>query len=142
VNRETGLLDTNVVAALPTTDLAGLLPSYTFITTITLAELAAGPFATDDPVERDRRLAVFEGVASTYPSALPFDLSAALAYTDIYVAVRKIGRKPRGRQADLGIAAIALSRRLPLFTANPDDFRGLDGLLDVVPVPARPHLRR
>jgi hypothetical protein len=67
VNRETGLLDTNVVAALPTTDLAGSLPSYTFITTITLAELAAGPLATDDPVEQDRRLAVFQGVASTYP---------------------------------------------------------------------------
>lgn len=44
------------------------------------------------------------------------------------------GRKPRRRIADLMIAAVAIAEELPLFTTNPDDFKGLDDLLTVVPV--------
>ena len=33
------------------------------------------------------------------------------------------------------VAAVAISNELPLFTCNPGDFRGIDGLV-VVPVPA------
>lgn len=40
----------------------------------------------------------------------------------------------KGRIVDLFIAAVALANCLPLFTRNPDDFRGLDGLVVVVPV--------
>ena len=32
------------------------------------------------------------------------------------------------------IAAVALANGLPVFTCNPDDFSGIDGL-EVVPVP-------
>jgi predicted nucleic acid-binding protein len=41
------------------------------------------------------------------------------------------------------IAAIAIAEGLPLFTTNPKDFAGLDGLLTIVPVnrPAPPHER-
>jgi predicted nucleic acid-binding protein len=45
------------------------------------------------------------------------------------------GRKPRGRVADLMIASVAAANRIPLFTTNPDDFRGLERVLTVVPVP-------
>jgi predicted nucleic acid-binding protein len=48
-----------------------------------------------------------------------------------------VGRKPRRRVTDLMIASVAIAEELPLFTTNPDGFRGLDELLIVVPV-ARP----
>jgi len=47
-----------------------------------------------------------------------------------------VGRKARGRRTvDLFIAATALSNELPLYTCNPDDFAGLESLLDRVAVP-------
>jgi predicted nucleic acid-binding protein len=46
-----------------------------------------------------------------------------------------LGRKPRGRAADLMIASIAAANKLPVFTTNPADFRGLESVVTVVPVP-------
>jgi predicted nucleic acid-binding protein len=37
------------------------------------------------------------------------------------------------------IAATAASNSLPLYTANPDDFKGAEGLVEVVTVRARPN---
>jgi predicted nucleic acid-binding protein len=37
------------------------------------------------------------------------------------------------------IAATAASMELPLYTANPDDFKGCEGLLDLVAVNPRPN---
>lgn len=47
-------------------------------------------------------------------------------------AVLALGRKPRARVADLMIAASAATNRLPLYTTNTDDYRGLEGLVEVV----------
>ena len=48
-----------------------------------------------------------------------------------------MGRKARGRRAfDLLIAATALGAQLPLYTLDPDDFRELGDLLEVVAIPA------
>jgi len=49
-----GLLDTSVVLAIEQVP-AGSLPLEPAIAAVTLAELAAGPHATDDPEERARR---------------------------------------------------------------------------------------
>jgi predicted nucleic acid-binding protein len=65
---------------------------------------------------------------------IPFDAEAARIYGRVCAAVIGAGRKPRRRVADLMIASIASATGLPLFTTNPDDFRGLDDLLTVVPV--------
>jgi predicted nucleic acid-binding protein len=46
----------------------------------------------------------------------------------------KAGRGTRRRIADLLIASAAVANQLPLYTTNPDDFTGLDGLLAVVKV--------
>ena len=52
--RTRGLLDTSVVIDLDEID-PMRLPEETAIAAVTLAELAAGPHATDDPGERARR---------------------------------------------------------------------------------------
>jgi len=43
-------------------------------------------------------------------------------------SLRSAGRKVRARSCDAMIAAIALAHGLPLYTANADGFRGIDGL--------------
>ena len=129
-----GIIDTSVVIDLPRI-VADELPSEIAITAVTLAELAAGPLAAKDPVERARRQDRLQRVEATF-QALPFDVAAARAYGRIYGAVIAAGRRPGGRQVDLLIAATALAARLPLYTCNPDDFSHLDDL-DVVAVSPR-----
>jgi hypothetical protein len=41
--------------------------------------------------------------------------------------------------SDLMIAATAASNQLPLYTANPDDFKGLEGLVEVIGVKGPPN---
>lgn len=100
----------------------------------TIAELAAGPHATQDPDERGRRQDRLQRTEATF-DPLPFDADAARAYGRIFATVMASGRKARGARAvDLLIAATALASELPLYTRNGDDFRALDGLLEVVVV--------
>lgn len=101
---------------------------------ITLAELAAGPHATADPDERARRQDRLQRAEATF-DALPFDTEAARAYGRIYAAVAAAGRKARGARAvDLMIAATASATGLPLYTRNPEDFRALGELVEIVAV--------
>lgn len=122
-----GLLDTSVVIDLGGIDPAAL-PQRISISAITMAELAAGPHATDDLAERARRQDRLQRAESTF-DPLPFDADAARAYGRIYASVLAAGRKARGRRAvDLLIAATALANDLPVYTRNPDDFLHLDGV--------------
>lgn len=58
------------------------------------------------------------------------------AYGRIFAAVVERGRKARGRPSlDLLIAATAATAGLLLYTRNPDDFTGLEGIVEVVMVP-------
>jgi predicted nucleic acid-binding protein len=103
-----------------------------------LGELSFGPHATDDPVKRAGRVAVLQHVEATF-DPLPYDTGAARLFGQICAAVRAAGREPRGRASDLMIAATAASNELPLYTANPDDFKGAEALLRVVGLRARPN---
>ena len=128
-----GVLDTSVVIDIHRLDRSSL-PREMAIAAITLAELAAGPHAVDDPEERAERQERLQWVESTVET-LPFDERAARSYGRIYAAVRAAGRKPRGaRAADLLIAAVAAANDLPLYTRNPADFAALGGVLTVVPL--------
>jgi hypothetical protein len=77
-------------------------------------------------------------VESTF-EPLPYDHHAARFYGQICAAVRASGRQPRRRAADLMIAATAASNALPVYTANPDDFAGSEGFVELVPVAGRPN---
>lgn len=129
-----GLLDTSVIIAFERVS-PEVLPEEPAISAITLADLTAGPLATDDEQERARRQDRLQRVEALL-DPLAFDAGAARAYGIVYAATRAAARKPGGARAvDLMIAAVALSNNLPLFTRNPDDFEHLRDIgLDVRPV--------
>jgi predicted nucleic acid-binding protein len=134
---DAAVVDTNIIAALRLYDLSQL-PDTMLITAITLGELSYGPHATDDPLKRAGRVAVLQHVEATF-DPLPYDQAAARLYGQICAAVRMAGREPRKRSSDLMIAATAGSNQLPLYTANPDDFRGADDFIEVVGVRGKPN---
>ncbi|MBA2949082.1 type II toxin-antitoxin system VapC family toxin [Streptomyces himalayensis] len=140
-DHEQGLLDTDIMILRKWLD-PEELPAEMAITAITLAELSAGPHEVrrnedqddyDEHTERARRMDVLQRAENEF-DPIPFDAEAARIYGRVCAAVISAGRKPRRRVADLMIAAIAITENLPLFTTNPDDYKGLDGLLTVVPV--------
>ncbi len=125
------LIDTSAVIDLEQIDPLDL-PAELAVSAVTLAELAAGPHATADPVERARRQDRLQRAEATF-DPVPLDASVARAYGRVYAAVAGAGRKTRGRRAlDLLIAATALAAGLPVYTRNPDDFRELGDLLEIV----------
>jgi predicted nucleic acid-binding protein len=125
-----GLLDTSVIIDLDRVDPAAL-PHAVTISSLTLAELAAGPHATSDLEERARRQDRLQRAEATF-AALPFEGRAARAFGLLYATVASRGRKARGRRAiDLLIAATAMAEEVPLYTRNPDDFSGLSRLIDI-----------
>jgi predicted nucleic acid-binding protein len=135
-----GLIDTSVVIDLESVA-PDTLPSELSIAAVTLAELAAGPHATDDPTERARRQERLQRAEATF-DAIPFDAAAARAYGRVYAEVAAAGRKARGKRAlDLLIAATALAVELTLYTRNPSDFDGLEALIDVASVQSAPSAR-
>jgi len=129
---ESGVLDTCAYIDLGVID-AAALPAFPEITSITLAELHQGVAMAKDPKVRAARTEVL-GAALVEFEPLPFDGEAAARYGSLVGSVVAAGRDPRPRRMDLMIAAIASSRGLPLYTRNVDDFKGLDGLVDVVEI--------
>lgn len=114
------------------------LPAEPALSSLSLAELVAGPHATADPDERARRQERLQMVESTF-EPLPFDDGPARAYGRVYAAQVAAGRKARGRRTvDLLIAAVALANDLPLYTCNPEDFSSLEQVIDVRTVELSP----
>jgi len=85
-----GLLDTSVVID---HDVIApeLLPDESAISAVTLAELAAGPHATDDKDERARRQDRLQWATATW-DPLPFDAEAARMFAACGLAHRFYGR--------------------------------------------------
>ncbi|MGI8937703.1 MAG: type II toxin-antitoxin system VapC family toxin [Iamia sp.] len=127
-----GLLDTSVVIVLEQLSPAQL-PGRLLISTLTLAELAVGPLVATTEEERAVRTARLRQVEADLDT-VPFDDQAARAFGVVAASMGRRGRKPTARSLDAAIAATALANGLALYTANPDDVLGIDGL-DVVTVP-------
>jgi predicted nucleic acid-binding protein len=120
-----GMLDTSAVIDLPALDPARL-PVEAAIPAIVLAELAQGVAMTKSAEQvmiRSQRFA-----------AIPFDREAARRYGTLVALTIAANRDPRPRRIDLMIAATAAAHGLPLYTRNPDDFRGLDSAVTVIAV--------
>jgi predicted nucleic acid-binding protein len=128
-----GILDTSTVILLSRLDDPSVLPEEPVISAITLAELTVGPLVAASDTERAARQAHLQQAESDF-DALPFDAAAARAFGRVAASLRQSGRKPAARSYDAMIAATALATALPVYTCNPEDFVGIDGL-DVVAVP-------
>lgn len=128
-----GVLDTSTVILLQRLSDVSALPEEPLIAAITLAELAVGPLVAEDERERAARQAHLQQAESDF-IPLPFDSSAARAFGGVAASLRRSGRKASARTYDAMIAATALANDLPVYTCNPDDFEGIDGL-DVITVP-------
>lgn len=123
------ILDTSVVISAGIEPLDGELA----ISAITLAELHFGVLVAKKGAVRAERLRRLLHIQRDF-DPLPLDAAVAASYGQIAAAIVDAGRQPRARAMDLLIAATAHAHSARLYTRNPDDLRGLDGLLDVVPV--------
>ena len=123
-----GVLDTSVLIDHDQIA-ADQLPDESAITAVTLAELAAGPHATENKDERAR----LQWAAATW-DPLPFDAESARMYGRVFAAARAAGQSSTARLADLLIASTAAANGLPLYTRNPSDFGALKRILRVVKV--------
>ncbi len=123
------VLDTSVVLARGVAPLEGELA----ISTATLAELHFGVLVTTDPATRAERLRRLTLLERRF-DALPIDDAVAANYGLLAATVAGAGRQPRSRGMDLLIAATAHAHDARLYTRNPADLRGLNGVLDVVAV--------
>jgi predicted nucleic acid-binding protein len=129
---EFGVLDTCAYIDLDLVD-PEVLPRVPEITTITLAELYQGVAMAKDPSVRAARAEKLGAAVADF-DPLPFDRDAAARYGTLVARVIATGRDPRPRRMDLMIAAIASTTRLPLYTRNADDFRGLDPMVTIVEI--------
>lgn len=127
---ERGVLDTSTVILLTEIRDATQLPAEPLITSVTLAELSVGPLVANTETTRADRQAHLQQAESDF-DPLPFDSAAARAFGRVASSLRRSGRKANARAFDALIAATAMANDLPVYTCNPSDFAGIDGLVVV-----------
>lgn len=123
------IMDTSVVIDRGVHPIPGILA----ISAATLAELHFGVMLAKDDDVRAERLRRLSSLQQRF-DALPLDEAVAASYGRLAAAVVAAGRKPRRRVMDLLIAATAHAHNARLYTRNPDDFAGLEQLVDVIAV--------
>jgi len=127
------VLDTSTVTLLSRIRDATLLPAEPVITAVTLAELSVGPLVARTDEERVARQAHLQQAEADF-DPIRFDAAAARAFGGVAASLRRTGRKGAALAYDAMIAATALANGLPVYTCNPADFAGIDGL-EVVAIP-------
>ncbi len=131
------MLDTSTVILLGRLSDPSSLPTDSIISAITVAELSVGPHVARTSRERVARQMHLQQAESDF-EAVPFGPDAARAFGRVAASLRAAGRKPAARAYDALIAASALAENVPIYTCNPDDFQGIDGLeVRSVPHPDR-----
>jgi hypothetical protein len=108
----------------------GLIDADVAVSAVSLAQLHFGVLVAAAPAVRAERLRRLSIIEKTF-DALPVDGSVAREYGRLAAAVVAAGRQPRARVADLLIAATAAAHQATMWTRNPSDLVGLEGLVDV-----------
>lgn len=124
---ERGVLDTSVLIAEGVEPIPGRLA----ISVISMAELQFGILVAKTSDARAQRLARVNALQRRF-DPLPVDDAVAESYGRLAARVVEVGRQPRSRVLDLMIAATAHAHEAKLYTRNPDDFRGLEDLVQVI----------
>lgn len=127
-----GLLDTSALVLLDRIPVTAL-PDEIRISAVTLAEIAAGPSAATTSRELSLRVARLQHVESAF-IIVPFDADCSRAFALVADDLRRSGRKAGSRAFDALIGATSIAHGLPLYTCNPRDFDGIDGI-DLVAIP-------
>jgi len=123
------VLDTSVLLATDVPELEGDLA----ISVASIAELHFGVLVTAGAAVRAERLRRLSALQRAF-DPLPVDDAVATGYGQLAAAVAATGRQPRARVMDLLIAATAHAHGARLYTCNPADLAGLDGLVDIIAV--------
>jgi len=127
-----GLLDTCAIIDLEVLS-RERLPLDGKIAAISVSELMLGIHIAKTPVERSVRVNRLISVEANF-DPLPFERRATSMFNALVGLTVAAGRNPKPRKNDLMIAATAVANSLPLYTANVDDFKGLESMLEVVEV--------
>jgi predicted nucleic acid-binding protein len=121
----TALADTSLfIAREQRRAVAANVPDDLAVSVVTVGELFLGVILADDPEQRTARLRTVAFVQSNF-EPLPVDEAAAHAWADLVGALRRAGR--RAPVNDAWIAAIAISRQMPVVTQD-DDYDAMPGV--------------
>ena len=101
------------------------------ISIVSIAELQFGVLVAPDDERRAHRLARLSAILRSF-EPLPVDAAVAASYGALAAATHRAGRKATARSLDLMIAATAHAHGARLVTANVDDVKHLDGLVEIV----------
>lgn len=126
-----GILDTSVLIDLHNGAVQpDALPDEQAITSLSLGELGFGvAVASNAQVRLDRQSRLDFYRDRFRHSTIPYDADAALLFGLIVTSVLGSGKRAiRRRTVELQMAAIAVSRQVPLYTVNHADFHGIIGL--------------
>lgn len=124
------ILDTNVLVS---EDLGTYPDIDAFaVTSVSYAELRFGVAAAKSGDATALRQVRLRDIEQQFGPGLPFDDRAAFSFGILAEFLLARGRSPRGRVADIMIAAIAHAHDAAIITHNVDDFRGLERALTVI----------
>jgi predicted nucleic acid-binding protein len=99
------------------------------ISAVSIAELHFGLLVASDDDARALRAARLGLLEARFPDPLPIDDRVAREWGRLQAAVANRGGKPRGRNADLAIAATANVHDAVLMTHNRKDFAIIEDLV-------------
>jgi tRNA(fMet)-specific endonuclease VapC len=120
------MLDTSAVIDLGRLEVEAL-PAECVISGITLAELSVGALVARNGRQRAARQAHLQQAEADFVP-ISFDAPCARAFGRVAASLRRSGRNTQARAYDALIAATAMAHDLPVYTRNPQDFAGIDGL--------------